>query len=134
MLKHVIAGALVAGTIFTASPALATTPTEPARAEHDAARTVPRPPYKVRRAINHFWGSQYRQGQARRVAYCESRYSTYATNGQYLGIFQMGSYERATYGHGSTAWAQARGAHRYFVASGRDWSPWQCSPDGGLNW
>jgi hypothetical protein len=41
------------------------------------------------------------------VAYCESRFSTWAQNGQYLGLFQMGSNERATYGHGSTAYAQA---------------------------
>lgn len=49
-------------------------------------------------------------------------------NGQYLGIFQMGSSERATYGHGRTALRQARAALRYFVASGRDWSPWDCRP------
>ena len=66
--------------------------------------------------------------QALRVAYCESRYSTRAVNGQYLGLFQMGSSERATYGHSSTALGQARAAYRYFVASGRDWSPWACKP------
>ena len=66
--------------------------------------------------------------QALRVSWCESKWYVWAGNGQYLGIFQMGSWERATYGHGSGAWAQAKAAHRYFVASGRDWSPWSCKP------
>lgn len=74
--------------------------------------------------------------QAWSVAGCETGY-TYdvgARNGQYLGLFQMGSSERATYGHGWTPWEQARAAYRYFVASGRDWSPWQCRPGGRLGW
>jgi lysozyme-like protein len=60
------------------------------------------------------------------VAWCESHLSTRAQNGQYLGLFQMGSYERRLFGHGETAHAQAVAAHRYFVRSGRDWSPWSC--------
>lgn len=67
-------------------------------------------------------------GEALRVAHCESRLSTTAQNGQYLGLFQMGSSERALFGHGRTAYEQARAAHRYFVRSGRDWSPWSCKP------
>lgn len=72
-----------------------------------------------------------------KVAKCESTandntpwpdHGTYAANGQYLGLFQMGSSERETYGHGSTARAQADAAFRYFEASGRDWSPWECQP------
>jgi hypothetical protein len=66
--------------------------------------------------------------QAVRVASCESGLSVWARNGQYLGLFQMGSRERATYGHGWDAWSQSRAAYRYFVASGRDWSPWSCKP------
>ena len=66
--------------------------------------------------------------QALAVSWCESKWYIWAQNGQYLGIFQMGSSERAKYGHGPGAWAQARAAHRYFVASGRDWSPWSCKP------
>jgi hypothetical protein len=62
------------------------------------------------------------------VARCESGYSIHAQNGQYLGLFQMGSSERRIYGHGTNAWRQARAAYRYFVASGRDWSPWSCKP------
>lgn len=67
-------------------------------------------------------------GQALRVSWCESRWYVWAENGQYLGLFQMGSNERRIYGHGPGAWAQARAAYRYFVASGRDWSPWSCKP------
>jgi hypothetical protein len=66
--------------------------------------------------------------QALRVAWCESRWSTGARNGQYLGLFQMGSFARSTYGHAGDALGQAQAAYRYFVASGRDWSPWACKP------
>jgi hypothetical protein len=67
--------------------------------------------------------------QALRVSRCESGLTVTAHNGQYLGLFQMGSSERATYGHHpSSPWVQARAAYRYFVASGRDWSPWSCKP------
>ena len=64
--------------------------------------------------------------QAVNVAWCESRLSTTAQNGQYLGLFQMGSSERRLFGHGPSAHDQALAAHRYFVVSGRDWSPWSC--------
>ena len=65
---------------------------------------------------------------ALRVAWCESRWHTGAVNGQYLGLFQMGRYARGRYGHARDALGQARAAYRYFVASGRDWSPWECKP------
>lgn len=68
------------------------------------------------------------------VAYCESRLSVFARNGQYLGLFQMGDYARSRYGHGWDAWTQSRAAYRYFVDAGKDWSPWQCRPGGGLAW
>jgi len=67
-------------------------------------------------------------GEALRVAHCESRFSTTAQNGQYLGLFQMGTSERRLYGHGPTALQQSHAAHVYFVRSGRDWSPWSCKP------
>jgi hypothetical protein len=66
--------------------------------------------------------------QAIVVSRCESGLSTGAQNGQYLGLFQMGSSERRLFGHGDSAAEQARAAHRYFVASGRDWGPWSCKP------
>jgi hypothetical protein len=66
--------------------------------------------------------------QALRVAWCESRWHTGAQNGQYLGLFQMGSFARSTYGHAGDALGQARAAYAYFTASGYDWSPWECKP------
>jgi hypothetical protein len=67
-------------------------------------------------------------GEALAVSRCESGLRTDAQNGQYLGLFQMGSTERRLFGHGPTVAAQVVAAHRYFVASGRDWSPWSCKP------
>ncbi len=64
--------------------------------------------------------------QAIGVAECESHLDTWAKNGQYLGMFQMGYYERKKYGHGPGGWIQARAAYKYFVDSGKDWSPWSC--------
>lgn len=77
-------------------------------------------------AICHVFGPYCEQALG--VARCESGSSMTprAQNGQYLGTFQMGAYERATYGHGANVYEQARAAYRYFVASGRDWSPWSC--------
>lgn len=70
------------------------------------------------------------------VAYCEAGTFHWlrtgrpwtAGNGQYRGMFQMGSGERRRWGHGPGSWAQARAASRYFRASGSDWSPWGCKP------
>lgn len=61
-----------------------------------------------------------------RIARCESGLSVGARNGQYLGLFQMGTSERLTYGHGNSARGQSEAAWRYFAATGRDWSPWAC--------
>ena len=66
--------------------------------------------------------------EALEVSRCESGLRTNAQNGQYLGLFQMGSSERRLFGHGDSAAEQARAAHKYFVASGRDWGPWSCKP------
>jgi hypothetical protein len=78
------------------------------------------------KAICHVFGSYCRD--ALQVARCESGVSTSAQNGQYLGLFQMGSSERRLFGHGESALEQAQAAYRYFVRSGRDWSPWSCKP------
>ena len=90
-------------------------------AERDAKRLAKLPP---RTAICSVFGSYCREALA--VAWCESRLRPMAQNGQYLGLFQMGWYARRQFGHGSTPRAQAIAAHRYFVRSGRDWSPWSC--------
>lgn len=81
-----------------------------------------------KRAICYIFGEYC--SQALRVSACETghTYHVGASNGQYLGLFQMGDYARSRYGHGNTALEQARAAYRYFVDSGRDWSPWSCKP------
>jgi Lysozyme like domain len=89
--------------------------------KRDARRLDALPP---RRAICDVFGSHCREAVA--VAQCESGLSTTAHNGEYLGLFQMGSYERQLFGHGTSAIDQAAAAHRYFVRSGHDWSPWSC--------
>jgi hypothetical protein len=95
-------------------------------AEHKRLRAeLERSPAK---AICHVFGKYCRQ--ALQVARCESGYRTSARNGQYQGLFQMGSSERQLFGHGVSALAQAKAAYRYFVRSGRDWSPWSCKPWG----
>jgi hypothetical protein len=83
------------------------------------------------RVICEIFGPYCRQALA--VVRCESRFSTSSANGQYIGLFQMGSWERRKYGHayGATiaaVYGQVRAAYRYFVASGKDWSPWECKP------
>ena len=90
----------------------------PAAAENYRAKNE-----RIIRAVFGKYGSQ-----AVAVARCESGLTIGATNGQYLGLFQMGSYARSRYGHAWHAWGQARAAYRYFVDSGRDWSPWSCKP------
>ncbi len=66
--------------------------------------------------------------QAVSVARCESELNVGASNGQYLGLFQMGEYARSRYGHSWDAWGQARAAYRYFRDSGYSWAPWTCQP------
>lgn len=85
-------------------------------------------------AIKRHFGKDWRA--ATNVAYCEA--SAYhwlitkrpwtAENGQYEGMFQMGEWERETYGHGPSPWHQSKAAVKYFRASGSDWSPWECKP------
>jgi hypothetical protein len=89
--------------------------------ERGARRLDALPP---RAAICHVFRANCKAAVA--VAWCESRLRPTAQNGQYLGMFQMGSYARQLFGHGPTAHAQAVAARRYFVRSGREWSPWSC--------
>jgi hypothetical protein len=93
----------------------------------EAHRKANAPP---KQAICDIFGRRYCT-QALAVSWCESKHSTTARNGQYLGLFQMGWNERRLFGHGRTARKQASAAHRYFVVSGRDWSPWSCKPSYG---
>lgn len=89
--------------------------------------------HNIRHAINLSWCGRSNSycaasSEAWRVAGCETgyTYSVWANNGQYLGLFQMGSFARSRYGHGWNPWAQARAAHRYYRDAG--WSPWECQP------
>ena len=81
---------------------------------------------KPENAICRVFGPYCREALA--VSRCESGLSTTAQNGQYLGLFQMGTTARRVFGHGETAVEQAAAAHRYFVASGPGWGPWSCKP------
>jgi len=87
----------------------------------------------IRYAINLNWCGNIKRTcesgrQAFEVAGCETgqTYDIWASNGQYKGLWQMGSGERKKFGHGWNAWDQAKAAHKYYVSSGRDWSPWSC--------
>jgi len=62
---------------------------------------------------------------AMRIVKCETggTYTPWSANGQYLGIFQMGSSERARYGHGNNVWAQAKAAYAYYRDAG-GFGPW----------
>lgn len=77
-------------------------------------------------AIKYVFGGYADQALA--VARCESGLYIWASNGQYQGLFQMGSGERARYGHANHAYGQAKAAYAYFKASGRTWGPWECKP------
>lgn len=92
------------------------------RRELDETRASLRP-VSVPAIICAVFGSECQKALS--VARCESGFSTAAVNGQYLGIFQMGSYARARYGHGSDAWTQVRAAYAYFRDAG--WAPWECA-------
>lgn len=96
-----------------------------------AAAFNPRPPVKgtaSKRAwvICKVWGRVHCRAVLN-VAWCESSLRPWARNGQYVGVFQMGSGERARWGHHrSNVWIQARSARRYFLFAG--WRPWSCRP------
>ena len=89
-----------------------------------SASARPAIPGPVFKAIRTYWPTRPERVEAFDVAWCESRFSPYAQNGQYLGLFQMGEFARLSFGHGWTALAQARAAYRYYRVAG--WSPWEC--------
>jgi hypothetical protein len=74
------------------------------------------------RAVCYYFGPNCQT--AMRIVKCETggTYTPWSANGQHLGIFQMGSHERATYGHGNNVWAQAKAAYAYFRDAG--FGPW----------
>lgn len=82
----------------------------------------------IAHVIHRVFKRDCRAHEAQKVVSWETDFRVRVCNGQYCGAFQMGSSERATYGHGSTIKPQSRAARRYFHASGRDWSPWTYRP------
>ncbi len=70
------------------------------KAQNERRRLLASLERSPQKAICHVFGSYC--GQALRVARCESGYSVNAQNGQYLGLFQMGTSERQIFGHGDT--------------------------------
>ena len=93
----------------------------------DTAQPRPPVPKDVFKAVRANWKTRVERVKAFDVISCETggRYNTTAQNGQYLGLFQMGRPERARYGHGASAFAQAQAAHRYYAVAG--WAPWSCA-------
>lgn len=111
---------LVLVLLFLATPAHACYRGHPRNVPLKAAKNVSR-------VLHHWFGKAAHDAQS--VVSCESRYDKRARNGSgHVGLFQMGEWERQNYGHGLKVWWQVRAAHRYWVASGRDWSPWVCEP------
>lgn len=68
--------------------------------------------------------------EAMHVISCESKGDTTAANGQYLGLFQEGEGERATYGFGRSIRAQVHSGAKMFRDTGRNWLRWAqvCRP------
>lgn len=81
---------------------------------------------RIRRNIRFQWVAEWRQEQALKVFTCESGLNPWATNGQYLGVAQMGEYERRSTGWKWRVKNQIRAAKRYFNRTGRAWGPWTC--------
>lgn len=80
----------------------------------------------AKRAVCHYFKTSSECYTAMKIVKCETggTYWPWVSNGQYQGIFQMGSNERATYGHGNNVWAQAKAAYAYYKAAGGFYDPW----------
>jgi len=123
-----IAAAITLALLFWPEPADASYRPAPANIRHAAlAKKAPRSGTPAKRAwvICQIWPRRHCIA-AINISWCEATIRPWAGNGQYQGAFQMGSSERARFGHGRTIWNQARAAHRYWKLSG--WGPWQCRP------
>lgn len=89
----------------------------------------------AKRAVCYYFGKECKNAMA--VVKCETAgtYSPWATNGQYVNIFQMGYSERKRFGWhsaGSSVWKAAKAAKGYYdyeVRNGKwGWTPWSCKP------
>jgi hypothetical protein len=78
------------------------------------------------RAVAYVFRRVAQVAKALSVVRCESNFYTGASNGGvYLGLFQMGPYARAKYGHSRDALGQTWCAYFYYRDAG--WSPWACA-------
>lgn len=89
------------------------------------AHSRPPVPAPVFKAVRAHWKARAERIKAFDVVYCESGYSQYARNGQYLGLWQFGRWARGRYGFGWDVWSQTQAAYRYYRESG--WSGWECA-------
>lgn len=106
---------LLVGIVLALSPP--TTPVE--------ARTTRQ---RVHHQVHRHWTTTHHAHDAMAVLLCESGGNPRAENGQYLGLFQMGEYERNSTNWGWAIRKQARAAKLYWVRTGRDWDAWACQP------
>lgn len=83
-----------------------------------------RPSYCILRASLHRHVSYQ---WLRSTAWCESRLNPYATNGQYVGLFQFGPNAWARSGYASHSpfrakWAALGAAYLFSIGHSREWS------------
>jgi hypothetical protein len=135
MLREVITS-IAAIVLFVSPTSEAPRATEPVKAvETQSPLTQPPPPApkavqvkpkslehrSVREQIMAVFGPA--GPKAVKVFWCESRHRPDARNGQYRGVAQLGSRERARFGHGPDSLTQIRAAYEYFKIS--HWGPWK---------
>ena len=96
--------------------------------DHADAHASPR---QVKHLIREVFPHRYEQAWS--VAWCESRFNTMATNGQYKGVFQLSRswrlyFRRLWHVHdvAYSAGQNVRAAHAIYRAQG--WAPWSCRP------
>lgn len=124
MLRRLPALALVTAALFAVASTAQAGCTKPT--SYDLYVRLPQEYPVFKRALVKYFGTAW--VQAASVSFQEGSWHTWASNGCYQGTFQMGCSERRTYGHGSDLTSQVIAAARYWRASGRDWSPWECKP------
>lgn len=84
---------------------------------------------RTARVIHDVFTHRKKAHQAQKVVGCESgfRVRVKSSNGEYWGLFQMGSGARDAYDWGWTRRKQTRAAHEYYLDAG--WDPWAyCAP------
>jgi hypothetical protein len=93
---------------------------------YDLTVRLPREWPQFKRALQAVHGSHWQEAAI--VSFGESSWHPDARNGQYLGYFQMGSYERSVTGWTSDVYGQVRAADRWNKMTGGGWRKWDCRP------